>query len=63
MKTLGIVVVGSIALGSLGCAASASTVSEKYASTTQTTSWPSHRAAHCKDLPLDVPCRPADVGR
>ena len=61
MKTPGIVLVGILALGPLGCAASASVASEHYASTTRVTS--SHRPAHCRDLPADVPCRHADVGK
>jgi hypothetical protein len=50
---------GFVVLGAIGCDPGA----YRYANEPVRTAGTAHRAAHCRDLPAEVPCRPSDTGR
>jgi hypothetical protein len=60
MRAAVILILGCVSLGAVGCTPGAYRFANEPATATRVTS---ARPAHCRDLPADVPCRHADVGK
>jgi hypothetical protein len=64
MKTpriVGLFALGLVALGALGCEPNAYRIAESPGRTARAA--PARRPVHCRDVPAEVACRPADTGR
>jgi hypothetical protein len=60
MKSLGLVLMGIVVVGAIGCTPDAYRTADT--GTTVARISP-QRAAHCRDLAANVPCRHADTGK
>ena len=60
MKSLGLVLAGIVVLGAIGCTPDAYRTADPSTTVAKVST---QRAAHCRDLPASVPCRPADTGK